>query len=30
MSLLNRDGIKLEEVDNYKLYPIADNETPKL
>ncbi len=30
MSLLNRDGIKLEEVNNYKLYPIADNDTPKL
>ena len=30
MSLLNRDGITLEEVVNYKIYPIADNETPKL
>ena len=30
MSLLNRDGIKLEEVDDYKIYPIADNETPRL
>ena len=30
MSLLKRDGIKLEEVDDYKLYPIADNDTPKL
>lgn len=30
MRLLNRDGLKLEEVDNYKLYPIADNDTPKL
>ena len=30
MSLLERDGIKLEEVNDYKLYPIADNETPKL
>lgn len=30
MSLLNRDGIKLEEVNDYKIYPIADNETPKL
>lgn len=28
--LLNRDGIKFEEVDDYKLYPIADNDTPKL
>lgn len=30
MSLLNRDGIKLEEVNDYKIYPIADNDTPKL
>ena len=30
MNLLKRDGIKLEEVDDYKLYPIADNDTPKL
>ena len=30
MSLLDRDGIKLEEVDDYKIYPIADNDTPKL
>ena len=30
MSLLNRDGIKLEEVNDYKIYPIADNETPRL
>ena len=30
MSLLKRDGIKLEEIDNYHLYPIADNDTPKL
>ena len=30
MSLLKRDGIKLEEVDEYKIYPIADNDTPKL
>ena len=30
MDLLNRDGVKLEEVDNYKIYPIADNDTPKL
>ena len=30
MSLLNRDGIKLEEVDDYKKYPIADNDTPRL
>jgi len=30
MELLNRDGIKLEEVDDYHIYPIADNDTPKL
>ena len=30
MDLLKRDGIKLEEVNDYKLYPIADNDTPKL
>ncbi len=30
MSLLSRDGIKLEEVCDYKIYPIADNDTPKL
>lgn len=30
MKLLNRDGIKLEEVDDYHIYPIADNDTPKL
>ena len=30
MSLLNRDGIKLEEVDDYHIYPIADNDTPRL
>lgn len=30
MELLNRDGIKLEEVNNYKVYPIADNDTPRL
>ena len=30
MKLLERDGIKLEEIDNYKIYPIADNDTPKL
>ena len=30
MSLLERDGIKLEEVNDYKQYPIADNDTPKL
>ncbi len=30
MKLLERDNIKIEEVDNYKIYPIADNDTPKL
>lgn len=30
MSLLKRDGIKLEEVNDYKMYPIVDNETPRL
>ncbi|MBP3502592.1 MAG: hypothetical protein J6K42_03840 [Clostridia bacterium] len=30
MDLLNRDGIKLEEVCDYHIYPIADNDTPKL
>jgi len=30
MDLLKRDNIKLEEVSDYKIYPIADNDTPKL
>ncbi len=30
MKLLERDNIKLEEIDNYHIYPIADNETPRL
>lgn len=30
MELLKRDEIKLEEVSDYKIYPIADNQTPKL
>ena len=30
MSLLKKDGIKLEEVDDYKIYPIADNDTSRL
>ena len=30
MYLLNRDNIKLEEVSDYHIYPIADNDTPKL
>lgn len=30
MSLLKRDNIKLEEISDYKIYPIADNKTPML
>lgn len=30
MSLLKRDNIDISEVDNYHLYPIADNDTPQL
>lgn len=30
MSLLKRDDIRVDEVDNYHVYPIADNDTPKL
>ena len=30
MNLLKKDGIKLEEVSNYHIYPIADNDTPML
>ena len=30
MSLLERDSIKISEIDNYHLYSIADNDTPKL
>ena len=30
MNLLNRDGIKVEEVSDYHIYPIADNDTPML
>ena len=30
MNLLERDGIKLDEVSDYHMYPIADNDTPKL
>ena len=30
MSLLKRDNIKLEEVNDYHKYPIADNDTPML
>ncbi len=30
MELLKRDNIQLEEVNDYHLYPIADNDTPQL
>lgn len=30
LALLQRDNIKVEEIDNYHIYPIADNDTPKL
>lgn len=30
MSLLGRDHINLEEVSDYHLYPIADNDSPRL
>lgn len=30
MELLKRDNIKVEEVNDYHIYPIADNDTPKL
>ena len=30
MRLLKRDNIKIEEVCNYHIYPIADNDTPML
>ena len=30
MRLLKRDGIKVEEIDNYHMYPIADNDAPGL
>ena len=30
MELLKRDNIDISQVDNYHLYPIADNDTPKL
>lgn len=30
MNILAREHITLQDVDNYYLYPIADNETPKL
>lgn len=30
MYLLNKDNIKVEEIDDYHIYPIADNDTPRL
>lgn len=30
MALLKRDGILLEEISNYHIYPLADNDTPRL
>lgn len=30
MELLKQDNISLSEVDDYHIYPIADNDTPKL
>lgn len=30
MYLLKRDNIEVSEIDNYHLYPIADNDTPRL
>lgn len=30
MALLKRDGIDIKEVDDYHIYPICDNDTPKL
>ena len=30
MNLLTRDNIRVEEVSDYHIYPIADNDTPKL
>ena len=30
MDLLREDDIKIAEIDNYHIYPIADNDTPKL
>lgn len=30
MELLKRDGIRVDEVANYHIYPIADNDTPML
>ena len=30
IKLLERDNIKLEEINDYHIYPIADNNTPQL
>jgi hypothetical protein len=30
IQLLRRDNIKLEEINDYHKYPIADNNTPQL
>lgn len=30
MTLLEQDGIKIEEVNDYKIYPLADNPTPRV
>ena len=30
MELLKRDNINIEEINDYHIYPIADNDTPKL
>ena len=30
LKLLERDNIKISEIDDYHIYPIADNDTPKL
>ena len=30
MALLKRDGITVDEIKDYKIYPIADNDTPQL
>lgn len=29
-NLLKKENIKIEEIDDYHIYPIADNDTPKL
>lgn len=30
VKLLERDNIKISEIEDYHLYPIADNDTPRL